>query len=497
MIQLGTRATLLLITLSILGSIFTSEASVILNVTAPDGSSNHNSTDLICTPVRWHTGLIFFAANFFAHAATVRSLPGERIEEKILTVMLALFFPFSGIGRGVEAIVRHASWPPWGKISDLEVAARSGALCTIIRTELWTPENGMIVLDCERKRRASDLAGDVRVGVPRHGLSHNTELTELSGIEIQYTRKVNGSLQALERYKWAILPSNARVDPHTYRRPGLSNTYSIPQIVVAIIQVTAGSITLYRSRGYQLERYGYAAFGLTVVPYVIMSLVNLLGNLVTPDYPKLYMVRSRELEEAEAYPELHKTQGRPRFNGVVGRLVQPPTTDSDVHFLGTFRGAQSGAILKLRRPSRTFDVYRPFEYHDASSEGSLPVLSGPASVAPLSDTIQQIPAEPVADTISQASNDLRVKFAENVTTDQLDIAIPQFNRFSTTGRQRWSKKPIKWWLFTSGAVLGAIPYAVIGGLTGFHAKKQHKGRASFHDVLACLGLGDWCHRTLS
>jgi hypothetical protein len=67
-----------------------------------------------------------------------------------------------------------------------------------------------------------------------------------------------------------------------------------------MVQVVYASVTLYRTRGDQLDRYGYAAFGLTVIPYIVMSMVNLLGNLLTPEYPNLYLVRSKEMTEAES-----------------------------------------------------------------------------------------------------------------------------------------------------------------------------------------------------
>jgi len=68
--------------------------------------------------------------------------------------------------------------------------------------------------------------------------------------------------------------------------------------MVAIAQVLYASYTLYETRGDQLNQYGYAAFGLTAIPYIIMSCVNLLGNLLTPNYPTLYLVSSPELVEA-------------------------------------------------------------------------------------------------------------------------------------------------------------------------------------------------------
>lgn len=68
--------------------------------------------------------------------------------------------------------------------------------------------------------------------------------------------------------------------------------------MVAIFQLLYTSYTLYKARSDQLTRYGYADFGLTVTPYIIMSFLNLLGNLSTPEYPTLYLVGPAELEEA-------------------------------------------------------------------------------------------------------------------------------------------------------------------------------------------------------
>ena len=44
--------------------------------------------------------------------------------------------------------------------------------------------------------------------------------------------------------------------------------------------------------------HGYAAFGLTVAPYIITSLVNLMGQIATPEYSTLFMIHSAEMDEA-------------------------------------------------------------------------------------------------------------------------------------------------------------------------------------------------------
>jgi len=79
----------------------------------------------------------------------------------------------------------------------------------------------------------------------------------------------------------------------------LSSSRNIAKLLIGIIQLLFACATLYRSRGSQLEKYGYAAFGLTVIPYAAMTLVNFLAGFVTPEFTHLFVVRSKYLEEAK------------------------------------------------------------------------------------------------------------------------------------------------------------------------------------------------------
>jgi hypothetical protein len=67
---------------------------------------------------------------------------------------------------------------------------------------------------------------------------------------------------------------------------------------VAIAQTFFGTTTLYRTKGDQIDRYGYAAFGLTVTPYAYISPINLFANLLCPEFPARYLVESRARREA-------------------------------------------------------------------------------------------------------------------------------------------------------------------------------------------------------
>ena len=93
----------------------------------------------------------------------------------------------------------------------------------------------------------------------------------------------------------------------------LSSSYSFSQAAVAMFQVVFASVTLYRTRGDQIQRYGFAAFGLTVAPYLTMSIINLVSAFVTPNYPTLYMVNSGTMDEAISHGA--------KIEGVAGALV--------------------------------------------------------------------------------------------------------------------------------------------------------------------------------
>ena len=82
--------------------------------------------------------------------------------------------------------------------------------------------------------------------------------------------------------------------------------------VIAIAQVIFSSITIYRARGDQIEKYGYTAYGLSVYPYALMSLANLIKLAVCGRYPFVYVLRTSTLVEAEKIGGV--------FEGAVGNL---------------------------------------------------------------------------------------------------------------------------------------------------------------------------------
>lgn len=70
--------------------------------------------------------------------------------------------------------------------------------------------------------------------------------------------------------------------------------------MISFVQAIWAIITLYRTRGDQIEQYGYAAFGLTVAPYAFMSVVNIVANFLNTEYPALFLVRTPMMAKARS-----------------------------------------------------------------------------------------------------------------------------------------------------------------------------------------------------
>ncbi|PMD52780.1 uncharacterized protein K444DRAFT_542740 [Hyaloscypha bicolor E] len=109
-----------------------------ITFTVPDGTSTHGEPNLLCTPTQWTDIIFFFLGNYVAHAATAITLPGERWQVAVATAAGALFFPTSGVFRG---IARITSFAVFGK-NDIYTAARAGALCMVVRSRDWRPNAG-------------------------------------------------------------------------------------------------------------------------------------------------------------------------------------------------------------------------------------------------------------------------------------------------------------------------------------------------------------------
>src|ERR1700722_2875810 len=107
------------------------------HVVLPPGTSNHGNPNLVCFPAKWTDIAVFFLGNYVAHAATIVLEPGAPALITIQTVAMALFFPVSGVNKGFQAIFSFAKFAS----TDLQTAARAGALCKVVRTKEYARTN--------------------------------------------------------------------------------------------------------------------------------------------------------------------------------------------------------------------------------------------------------------------------------------------------------------------------------------------------------------------
>jgi hypothetical protein len=103
-----------------------------ITLTVPDGTTNHGNPNLLCTPPYWYDFVLFYFANYIAHAATVISSPGPGSWSTVYVVIIALLIPVSGVIRAVSNIRRHACT----EAHPLRRAARARALCMVVRAPL-------------------------------------------------------------------------------------------------------------------------------------------------------------------------------------------------------------------------------------------------------------------------------------------------------------------------------------------------------------------------
>ncbi|KAL8716203.1 MAG: hypothetical protein Q9220_000108 [cf. Caloplaca sp. 1 TL-2023] len=143
--------------------------------------------------------------------------------------------------------------------------------------------------------------------------------------------KIHGVCQLAPGYALSYIPEDVKIYSHIKHLRSLSisrllglthapqiklaSTHDVPRILFSIIQTASGAYALYKARGSQIDRYGYAAFGLTVLPYMMVSIINLIGSLLTNEYETLYLVHSATMDEMKVRGGL--------CDGVVGTLERP------------------------------------------------------------------------------------------------------------------------------------------------------------------------------
>jgi hypothetical protein len=112
--------------------------------------------------------------------------------------------------------------------------------------------------------------------------------------------------QLKEGYTFLSVPRNAHVSEleSIYARQRVRYRWNGFKILLSITQLLYSIYSLYKVTHHEIERFGYAAYGLTVASYIAMGIFNLIANLVTPEFDQLYIIKSAHFDSAvELKPE--------------------------------------------------------------------------------------------------------------------------------------------------------------------------------------------------
>ncbi|KDQ55300.1 hypothetical protein JAAARDRAFT_333000 [Jaapia argillacea MUCL 33604] len=266
---------------------------------------------VICSPATWHNIIVFFMINYAAHAATIPAAAGATWYDTMFWTVVCLLLPFAGLGKAMGLVLNYT----WVGDSELEKAWARDALLVVARSNAWEP---------------SDEPEEVYVKLPKGFLTVKDDCATMPSATIKITRDGQGhDLQphkSLKTHGGIELPLDkgyqlSYPDPYYLseyfpfrskinRDTTLGKTQSWVKMAISVAQLFYSTITLCRTQGSQLEKYGYAAYGLSVFPYTFMSLANFLCIGLVGEYPSIYILRTAIIREAE---------GRGgKFTGVVG-----------------------------------------------------------------------------------------------------------------------------------------------------------------------------------
>jgi hypothetical protein len=311
--------------------VFTLVVLVILSRALPlqhPASHKEKRSDVVCGAASWNDIVAFFVLNYLAHAATIRHFPGDTARTQMWWTACALFFPFAGVWRACQSI---ANARPFEK-DELKRAKYAGALCVInvlsTNPSQWRSRD---LTGCRIRGKAASSRDEEGFVVCTLRQIRSTRLWRLASLGEE---KIHGS--STERW-FRVVPPKVEVFNRTRTKVVLSSSSSMVKCAVAIVQVGFACLTLYRTRSDQVAKYGYAAFGLTVIPYAVMSIINLIANLLTPEYPTIFIVHSDGMDEFVKQGE--------EFDGIVGTIVPPERSDPGFYSKLPVRGITWNADL--------------------------------------------------------------------------------------------------------------------------------------------------------
>ncbi|KAH9915835.1 uncharacterized protein B0H18DRAFT_885508 [Fomitopsis serialis] len=231
---------------------------------------------------------------------------------------------------------------------------------------------------------------------------------------------------------------------------------------LSIIQIVAGSYSLYISWLSQVPTWGYASYGLTVLPYVVMSIINLVCAICVDSYACAQLLRTPILEESLLRRE--RTESQPSaYDGTIG------------------------TVREESRPAAA-DVESPYVAVGMHVETRDDVDGQPQKYIVVTPATTDEPEVIEAPGMGRSDGSPPVQF---ILSAMSHTGVPLEDELREVELRTMPTSAIRWiYAFQAAAI--ALPTAVIGALTGFHPQQSTKTQRAWiiawmvADVLASL-----------
>lgn len=271
--------------------------------------------DLDCAPNKPIDVILFFTLNYLAHAATLCRKPGRRSLGQALSIILAILNPVAGL------ITAWSNFEGYmisvGSSNELEEAAAYGALLCVHRGPEWRLRASMNMPGLDPHDCRTSRSKEVGAVLATHW-SDKYRKTPKDLNDVRIHGNYSNNLFE-EGYELVVVPPLAMLESTLGKVESpiagvrLASNKDAMTYVGGAIQVLFAIYSIYDTSGPQVAKFGYAAYGFTVINYAVMSIVNSIARAMSKTYPAMFMVRSDVMDEAETRGVI--------FDGVVGRLV--------------------------------------------------------------------------------------------------------------------------------------------------------------------------------
>ncbi|KAI0728462.1 hypothetical protein C8Q72DRAFT_917675 [Fomitopsis betulina] len=266
--------------------------------------------------VAWNL-IVYFGTNYFLHAAAVlSSIDIGRYTERL--GLVSLFTPFFALARTIILIAEQIKC----KGDDVRAALHHGALLVVVRGTNWEPSiEGEVIYarlpdnyepETDNQTTQAFIAFDDRERNRYSRTDPNERL--IHGIARpgpDYALAVPAHKACIEEIMEKYLEDTTDLKIH--HPPGLTN------VLLSIFQIIFASFTIYFTPSDQNPRWGYTAYGLSVFPYALMSVVNLVCAGFVGGYTSGRVLRTPILEES-FQPGRGTSITVAKFDGIIGSL---------------------------------------------------------------------------------------------------------------------------------------------------------------------------------